>query len=194
MRSWSSVLLLTAILTVSASGQKAVGAETAAAQSAANPAANSDNATPATREDIARLFKVMRLHEQMQGTMRLIMAQQQKMMRETIKQRVPEITEEQLAKIEAMTKDAVKDLPLEGMLEDSMPVYQKHLTKGDVDAMSRFYATPTGQKLLREQPAIAGESMQAMSPRMQKAMGAMMDRITATAKEEAEKEKSSPAE
>jgi hypothetical protein len=174
------VLLLTTVFTVSAAGQKV--------------AADAASTAPATREDILRLFKVMRLHEQMQTTMQLIMAQQQKMMRETIKQRVPEITDDQLAKIEATSKEAVKDLPLDGMLDDSIPVYQKHLTKGDVDAMSRFYSTPTGQKLLREQPAIAGESMQAMSPRMQKAMGEMMDRITRMAQDEAEKEKSPPAE
>jgi hypothetical protein len=168
------------VFTVSAAGQKSAATDATAT-------------APATREDILRLFKVMRLHEQMQATMQLVIAQQQKIMRETIKQRVPEITDEQLAKIEARSKEAIKDLPLDGMLDDSIPVYQKHLTKGDVDAMSRFYSTPTGQKLLREQPAIAGESMQAMSPRMQKAMGEMMNRVESMAKEEAGKERSAPA-
>lgn len=164
-------------------------AVSAAAQQVAAPASD----PPATREDILRLFKVMRLHEQMRVTMELVMAQQQKMIRDTIKQRVPDITEKELARMESMSKEAVKDLPLDGMLDDSIPVYQKHLTKGDVDAMAVFYSTPTGQKLLREQPAIAGESMQAMSPRMQKTMGEIMDRIAAKAKEESEKDKAPPA-
>ncbi len=147
--------------------------------------------SPATHEDIQRLFAVMRLHEQMQTTMQLIMAQQRKMIRETIKQHNPAVTEEQLSKMETMSKDIVKDMPLDGMLDDSIPIYQKHLTKGDVDAMTVFYSSPTGQKLLREQPAIASESMQAMAPRMQKAMSDIMDRIGRMAEEEAGKTKPS---
>jgi len=148
---------------------------------------------PATREDIQRLFTVMHVREQMRSTMQLIMAQQQKLIRETIKQRAPALTEEQLSKMEAMSKEIVKDLPLDGMLDDTIPIYQKHLTKNDVDAMAGFYSSPTGQKLLREQPAIAGESMQAVSPRMQKAMSDIMDRIGRMAEEEAGKTKSGRA-
>src|SRR5258706_13050198 len=148
---------------------------------------------PATREDIQRLFTVMHVREQMRSTMQLIMAQQQKLIRETIKQRAPALTEEQFSKMEAMSKEIVKDLPLDGMLDDTIPIYQKHLTKNDVDAMAGFYSSPTGQKLLREQPAIAGESMQAVSPRMQKAMSDIMDRIGRMAEEEAGKTKSGRA-
>jgi len=45
------------------------------------------------------------------------------------------------------------------MLDDMIPVYQRHLTKQDVDSMLAFYNTPTGQKLLREQPAMMAEGM-----------------------------------
>jgi hypothetical protein len=83
-------------------------------------------------------------------------------------------------------------MPLDGMLDDTIPIYQQHLTKSDVDAMTRFYSSATGQKLLREQPAIARESMQAVSPRMQKAMSDIMDRLARLADEEAGKTKSVP--
>ena len=165
-----------------------------AASSVAQQAATPVSDPPATREDILRLFDVMHIREQMRNTMQLIMAQQKKLFRETIRQRVPAITEEQLNQMEAMTKDIVKDIPLDGILDDTIPIYQKHLSRADVDAMAGFYSSPTGQKILREQPEIAGESMRATAPRMQKAMGDIMDRIAAKAKEEAEKEKSAPAE
>lgn len=148
---------------------------------------------PASREDIQRLFKVMHLLEQMQTTLQLIMAQQRKMMRETIKQRDPAVTEEQLGKMEAMSQSLLKDLPLDGMLDDTIPVYQKHLTKQDVDAMTVFYSSPTGQKILHEQPVIAGESMQAIAPRMQKMMSEILDRAERKAKNEAEQNKAVPA-
>jgi hypothetical protein len=66
-----------------------------------------------------------------------------------------------------------------------VPVYQRHLSKGDVSAMQAFYETPTGQKLLREQPAMTAEAMQAMQPRMQKMMATMMDEAEKMGKEAA---------
>jgi hypothetical protein len=155
-------------------------------------AAKPDAGVPATHEDIQRLFSVMHVREQMRSNMQLIMAQQQKMIRETIKQRAPALTDEQLNKMEAISKEAIKDMPLDGMLDDTIPIYQQHLTKSDVNAMTRFYSSATGQKLLREQPAIARESMQAVSPRMQKAMSDIMDHLARMADEEAGKTKSVP--
>ena len=40
-----------------------------------------------------------------------------------------------------------------------VPIYKKHLTQEDVDAMITFYATPTGKKLINTMPAIMQESM-----------------------------------
>jgi uncharacterized protein len=76
-----------------------------------------------------------------------------------------------------------------------IPVYQKHLTKGDVEAMGAFYASPTGQKLLREMPAMTAESMQAAGPRIQQMMENVMDRVEQMAKEDQKKhsESSRPA-
>ena len=50
------------------------------------------------------------------------------------------------------------------------PVYQKHLTKGDIDNLVAFYSSPTGAKLLREMPSIVAESMQSAMPIMTKYM------------------------
>lgn len=130
-----------------------------------------------TREDILHLFDVMRLHEQMRPTMDAVMKQQSTMMRETIKNRYPQITEQRLARFDAVMQESVKELPVDAILDDMVPVYQKHLTKPDVDAMTTFYSSPTGQKLLAEMPEMTSEAMQAAYTRMQKQMDAMMDRI-----------------
>ena len=84
-------------------------------------------------------------------------------------------------------------MPIDGMLDDMVPVYQKHLSKTDVDAMVGFYSSPTGQKILGEMPAMTAEGMQAMQPRMRKMMDDAMERIEKMAKEEAEKDKSKPS-
>jgi hypothetical protein len=78
------------------------------------------------------------------------------------------------------------------MLDDMIPVYQKHLTKGDVDAMGAFYSSPTGQKLLREMPAMTAESMQAAGPRIQAMMEKVMDRAEKMAEEDRQKQSGSP--
>jgi uncharacterized protein len=70
-----------------------------------------------------------------------------------------------------------KDLPWDDILNSMVPVYQKHLTKGDVDALTAFYATSTGQKLLKEMPQILAESMQNVMPLMRKHIDTLNQRM-----------------
>lgn len=149
-------------------------------------------AAPATREDILHLFDVMRLHQQMRPTMDAMMKQQSAMMRETMKKRYPQITDQRLARFDAVMQESVKEFPVDAILDDMVPVYQKHLTKPDVEAMSTFYSSPTGQKLLAEMPAMTSEAMQAAYTRMQKQMDAMMDRIEKMMEEESHQPRPSP--
>lgn len=72
--------------------------------------------------------------------------------------------------------DWMKSFPWDEMLDSMVPVYQKHLTKGDVTALIAFYSTPTGQKLLHDMPAIM-QAMQNMMPLRQKQMDAMNARV-----------------
>ena len=87
--------------------------------------------------------------------------------------------------MDEITNSVLKSMPVDAMLEDVIPIYQKHLTKADIDAMIAFFGTPTGQKLMREQPQMAAESMQAASVRMQKSMDEAMDRIEKMTSEDA---------
>jgi hypothetical protein len=77
----------------------------------------------------------------------------------------------------------MKGFDIDGMIDDIVPVYQRHLTKTDVAAMAGFYQTPTGQKMLREQPQMTAEAMQAVQPRMEKMMATVMDDAEKMAKE-----------
>lgn len=80
---------------------------------------------------------------------------------------------------------------MNGMIDDMVPVYQRHLTRADVAAMAAFYKTPTGQKMLREQPQMAAEAMKAVQPRMEKMMSKVMDEAEKMAKESAAESKDS---
>ena len=80
------------------------------------------------------------------------------------------------SRMDKMMDDILKDFPVDDYLEVMIPVYQKHLSKGDVDALVAFYSTPTGQKILKELPAITTEAMQATTPLTQKLMWKAMGR------------------
>ena len=138
-----------------------------------------------TRADIRRLFDVMQIREQMQSSRDMMVQQMRQITRGAITKRHPETTVLDFAKMDEIADSVLKAMPVDAMLEDVIPIYQKHLTKADIDAMIAFFGTPTGQKLMREQPQMAAESMQAASVRMQKSMDEAMDRIEKMTSEDA---------
>jgi hypothetical protein len=81
------------------------------------------------------------------------------------------------ARMNKMTDDMLKTMPWDDMLDAMVPVYQKHFTKGDVDALVSFYSTPTGQKLIKELPEISAEAMQEMMPLLRKSIDSMNQRL-----------------
>jgi uncharacterized protein len=143
--------------------------------------------SPATREDVLKLFDVMNIRDQMRMVMESVAKQQRTMIHDAMRKRSPQISEEELAHMDQGTSDLMKDLPIDGMIDDMVPVYQKHLTRHDVEAMSAFYSSATGQKLLREMPAMTTESMQAAAPRIQAMMDKVMDRAEKMTKDERDK-------
>ena len=144
---------------------------------------------PSTKEDIEKLFTTMHVREQMRNMMDLMVKQSKQMTHDALKRKVPDISEKDLERIDAMSDRMLKELDTNGMIDDMIPVYQRHLTKADVAAMAAFYETPTGQKLLREQPQMTAEAMQAVQPRMEKMMSKVMDEAEKMAKESIEESK-----
>src|SRR5579863_56709 len=130
----------------------------------------------ASKEDIKKLFDVMLSHDQMTQMMQQLFAQMQNMSREQIKKKHPDITDSELASMDHESQDLIKHFPLEEMLDDMVPVYQKHFTKSDIDAMTAFYSSPAGQKFLHEMPEVTSESMRAVYPRIQEAIDAALKR------------------
>lgn len=132
---------------------------------------------PASREDIERYFQVMHLQDTMKQMMDIMAKQTHQMVHAQIAKNAANLPPDFEARMNKMTDDELKNFPVAEMLQAMIPVYQKHWTKGDVDAMVAFYSTPTGQKVLRELPATMAEAMQAMQPIMQKQMNGMMARV-----------------
>lgn len=140
---------------------------------------------PATREDVLKLFDTMKIHDQMRLVMDSVLTQQRAMVHEALKKRDPNVSADELKRLDQFMSELTKDMPVNELLDDMIPVYQKHLTRADVDAMDTFYASATGQKLLREMPAMTAESIQAANPHMQ----AMIDKIMNRAEQEVQQDR-----
>jgi hypothetical protein len=158
---------------------------------AQQPASSTGDA-PAAKEDIQKLFEVMQIHQQMRQVMDAMMKQQTTMIHETLKRRYPQISADRIARADRLIAETTKDIPMDAMLDDMIPIYQRHFSKTDIDAMSTFYASPTGQKMMKEMPALTSESMQASYARMQKQMDAIMQRAEQIVKEDQDKPTAAP--
>lgn len=141
------------------------------------------NDAPASKEDVEKLFATMHVREQMHSMIELATKQSRETVLKTLKKRHPELTQKDLDYLNDFTDQMWKQFDFDAMIDDIVPVYQRHLTKDDVAAMEAFYETPTGQKFIREQPAMTAEAMQAIQPRMEKTMTSMMDEAEKRARE-----------
>jgi hypothetical protein len=63
---------------------------------------------------------------------------------------------------------AIKVFSIDELLDAIIPVYQRHLTHSDIRTVIEFYSSPTGQKMIKETPAMMSEAMQAVQPILQK--------------------------
>jgi len=132
---------------------------------------------PATKEDIQKYLAVMHSREMMSQMVDAMMKPMHQMMHEQYLKDKDKLPPDFEARMNKMMDEELKSFPWGEMLDSMVPVYQKHLTKGDVDAMIAFYSAPTGQKLIKEMPAILGEAMQTMMPLMRKHLDAMSDHM-----------------
>jgi hypothetical protein len=114
--------------------------------------------------------------------------QMQAMTAETIRTRYPQITPSQMVRLNQISDEMLKNFPVDGMLSDMIPIYQRHLNQADVDAMIAFYASPTGKKLMQQLPQITQEAMQASYQRMQTQVDAAMKRVEDMVKEQKQQE------
>jgi uncharacterized protein len=131
---------------------------------------------PSSKEDIEKYLETMHARDLMKSTLDAVTQQMHQMIHDELK-RQPNLPADFEARMEKMMDDMFKNFPTEDLLQAMIPAYQKHLTKGEVDALTAFYSTPTGQKILKEMPAMTAEAMQASSGVIQKMMAQAQDRV-----------------
>lgn len=154
-----------------AQAQKPASKSAPPAQKPAAPAAPA--AIPAgqqaSREQLARLFEVMRMRQQFKQLTGMMSAAMQQSVHQGIQQamaQVPaarQLTPEQQTKLndilDKYMKKAMNVYPPDEMIADATTVYQRHMSRSDVDAYIAFYSSPPGQRFLDAQPVIMKEYM-----------------------------------
>jgi hypothetical protein len=184
-------LLLVLLAVSSAFGQQSVAE--AAAQSRAAADAKKAAAEPPSREQVLKLFDVMQITQSIDTMISASKQQSMDMADQMISERMPNMTQQQKQQFHGMVEDVMREAlgpeALKEMLAATVPVYQKHLTKGDLDAMMAFYSSPVGQKILHEQPAMVKESMEASANIQQRIARTMYQKIDERVEEMVEQNK-----
>ena len=141
-----------------------VGSAASFAQSASAVA----EADRPTKEELNRLFDVMKVRVQMDSMLQVMpqtIQQQLQSQQDSFEASAPggKLTPEQKAAVGKVTakyaEKAMHMYPEDEMIADIMTVYEHHLTKADVKGIIAFYQTPAGQHLLEQQPKMMQEIM-----------------------------------
>ena len=157
-----------ALLSVCVLGQSAQQlTEQASRQAAPTPTISADQQP--SPEQLTKLFEVMRIKQQMASMRMMVPGMVQQQIQSAMKQTEegmpsgsklkPEQREKMQAIMSKYVGKAMDLYPTEEMLTDMTGIYQKHLSKDDVDGLITFYSSPAGQHLLDAQPVIAQEYM-----------------------------------
>jgi hypothetical protein len=136
-----------------------------------------DSASTPSKEEVLKFMDVLHIKAQLNQYFEGVAKQAKLGAEEGFKDKVPNATPEQLAQVDKFADEMFKNMRVDEMMDAMIPIYQKHLTKEDLDGILAFYASPTGQKLQREQPAMTQESMQVGGEIGRRRIGAMMQQM-----------------
>jgi uncharacterized protein len=171
------VVLFVAAACAFAFGQTAAAPAPAPKAPAQKTAAKPAASEKPTQEQVLKLLELLRVRESMQITVDAMKEQVKATAEQSLRENVAAPTVDQLTRVNTIVNDVFKELVLDDLIQDVVPVYQKHLTRSDVEAVIAFYSTPAGKKILREQPAMIRESMQATAATQQKKMQLLLVKL-----------------
>jgi hypothetical protein len=140
-----------------------------------------------TKEQLTRLFETMRVRQQVEVVLKAMPAMIQQQLQEQAKEMAAKYPasfqstpEQQAAFEQVMNKymeKALNIVDINDMLDDMARVYQRHVSRSDVDAFIAFYSSPAGQHLLAAQPIIVQEYTPMVMKRTQERSKALTDQL-----------------
>ena len=132
------------------------------------PAATPTADAPPSREDVLQLFKAMQVDQQMQRMQTLMVEEMKKQVSSDNDSHLAPSQREKLRLLQSKIADEMfAKLPLAAVLDDMVPIYQRYLTRTDVQAMAAFYQTPAGKKMMTTMPEMTRDVMSTLMPKME---------------------------
>lgn len=136
-----------------------------------------DTASAPSKEDVLKFMEVLHIKSQLTQYFQGVAKEAKLGAEDGFKEKIPNATPEQLAQVDNFADGLFKNMPVDEMMDAMIPIYQKHLSKEDLEGILAFYASPIGQKLQREQPAMTQESMKVGGEIGRRRIGAMMQQM-----------------
>jgi hypothetical protein len=144
--------------------------------------------TAPSRDDVLRFMDLMQIRARMDQLVEGMKKSMKTGAEAGFRLKIPAATPEQLARLDSVTETVFKDFPVDEIIDAMVPIYQRHLTKSDLEAVIAFYSSPVGQRLLKEQPAMMAEGMQAGQDIMMRKLPDMEERLKTKVAQLAEEE------
>jgi len=133
-----------------------------------------------TKDQLDKLFEVMRVKEQLAATTRMV----PQLIRQSFDEELNELkkdnprmsslngeqTRAMQNMMEKLAQQAVSLYPADELIADMGALYQKHLSRTDVDGMVAFFSSPAGQHMIDTIPAIMQEFMPMVMRKTQERM------------------------
>lgn len=142
----------------------------------------------ATPDQIRKFFEVARLRQQMQmmmGMMPRMIAQSYQVELKNLNSKLPpgqHMTPQQQAALGKIMQEymhkAMSLYTVDQMMNDAIPIYQRHISRTDADAIIAFYSSPAGQHILDAQPVIMREYMPVAMGHVLNSSRALTDQMT----------------
>jgi uncharacterized protein len=177
------LVLVAACITAFGQSSSAPGptqSSSAAQKKTARPATATERPT---QEQVLKLLDLLRVRESLQITLDAMKEQVRTTAEQSLRESVPQPSAEQLKQLNAIVDGVFKELVLDDLFQDVVPVYQRHLSRADVEAAIAFYSSAAGKKIMREQPAMIRESMEATRAGQQKKMELLLVKLDARMRE-----------
>jgi hypothetical protein len=142
---------------------------------------------PASRQEILRLLEVMRLRQQALDMQSAIQTQLRAMFDQMLQKQGSPLGPEEKKKMQELMswsfQRSIELYPVDEMISDFVPIYQKHLNRADVQAILDFYASHAGKRLLDKTPALTREGMELVMTKTRARMDAFVPEMEAKIKE-----------
>lgn len=119
----------------------------------------------ASVEDVQKLIEDMKI----QGAFMAMVPGLKQQVSSLLKKLVPNARPEHLEEVEAATGKALAKLPSE-FVKNIVPLYRLHLSKKEVAAYLKFYATPEGRSIAAKTPLVTEQSQKIVGALIQKLM------------------------